>query len=414
MKTSNFPKASFSISEITNIKDVFQYIQIPIYFFILLLISSLFFPGKLKVINTIQELKKIKIENFTLQSVINKMSPINKRISIYISFLDMNKKEIDINGGLFIACFKDGVSVFNHTGLIPKFKILNSNPIRIFQDFAVDYDTINTTIRIEQKPTFAKRFRVTYIFYNHHFILFNITVKFISLILIFQLIIYFTRKIKLSREIYIEQRLTLILLILTIGYINPLYFTNLISSNQIINLISNSMTDIFYSYLYFYFLSMFTIFITKIKTDIFNTLFFLSIPYSIFIIYIILLLRNEFNSFLYHNSITVLPDFPQSFNDLSDWQTFSPTHMKIFYSFCLFSFFQSLILFSFTQKRQKNQKFYFYLCILLFIVFIVFLTQKFSYSQSYESQKNGLFSCLENFSFLLSVILCSYGQIDLE
>lgn len=414
MRIINLPKSTFLISEITVVKNVFQHVQIPIYFFLLFITTSLFFPSKLKIINSVRELEGINIKNFTLQNVINQLSPINQRISAYISFLEVKKKEIDINGGIFIACFKDGISVFNYTGILPKFSISGTDKIKIFEDFALDYDTINTTIRIEQKPTFAKHFQITWVLYNHRFILFNTSVKIISLILFTHLIIYFSQKIKISREILIEQRLTLILLILTIGYINPFSIIHSFSSNQFNNLISNLLVNIFYSFFYFYFLSMFTIFIAELKEDYFNILFLLSIPYCYFIISLIILVRNDIRTFQYHSSITVLPEFPKVFNDFSDWSNFTPLHMKILNYFCFISLIYILIIFGLVKKRQKSQKFLYYLSILLFIVFILLFLNRFSHANSHSMHNNALFSCLEYFSILLAVMLCAYGQIEVD
>lgn len=413
MKAFSFPKTTFLISELADIRIVIQHIQIPIYFFFIFAISSLFIPGELKTLSKDQELNNIKIKNFTLQSAIDSLIPMNRRISIYFNFREITKKEYFINGGIFVACFKDGISVFNFTGLIPKFEISENSQIKIFQDFNIDYDTINTTIRIEQKPVFAKYFQITWVFYNQQFVLYNITVKFILLIIFIQLILYFSKKMKTSSNISIEQRLTLMLLIIAIAYINPLYFSDLFVSSQFIHLLSIFLIDIFYSFLYFYFLSMFSLFIAESKFDCFNRLILLVSPYCFFIISSIILLRKDLNIFSIKDSISILPDFPKSFDDLSDWKSFSPTHLKIFYCFCFFCFLCILILAFCYQKKQKSKKFIYYICIFVFTIFIINLNQSSSF-HSYSIHGNALFSLLEYFSILLSVMLCAYGQIDAE
>ncbi|OHT01283.1 hypothetical protein TRFO_31908 [Tritrichomonas foetus] len=316
--------------------------QLPFKIALAFFFFSFITPNSISNYSRTIDFKDSKIDNYTIQGLLDHISPLNQQIFSTIEFYP----EIDdtISGGLYIGCFKNGIYEFNYTGLIPETPI--NKKILLFQNNVLHFDTINITIRISKIPKNVQTVTLTWTTYNKTFVIMNTLIKFTEFLTIILLFVLLFKNSKKKTQFSYEQVLSLLFLLTSIGFIaDPCHFIGLFISNPLIKLISAILRDLFFSYVYFYFLSQFTIMIRSHRFSHFNSFL---MPYTFFNASVLYLIRNDW----YYKESGLPQILPKEFS-IPSLQYLTKSHLFIFTVFvfiCLVEILYFLLNYGFSNS----------------------------------------------------------------
>lgn len=410
MKSIQTLQKAYLISELPTLQNVIQTLLKPLAIFLIISIGSFFIKSSSILQQEKHSLDDINMHNFTLQSVIRNLHKLDHDISCFISFSGI-QHEVNISGGIYAGFFQEGILVYNYTDSFPTFLISEHQLVKVFRGTSIEYDTINITLRIEQKPEFANYFHVYWVYQNPNWVSFSYLLRFASLIFLFPILKYFYKKITHNRIISIKDIMTFILLCFVILYINPI---SIFIHNQIIEFVGIFFRDLFVSYFYFYFISLFSLMGNQSHIVTTTPLLLLILPYFLFITAALILIKTDIRCFHFRETFRFFPDYSNK-QYLMDNTNIAPEHIKIFFSFCIIVL---MYVIPCTKIYYVHQVFpagfIYYLAALFFFTMpalLNFITK--TYNQIL-GESSSLFSIVDYLASIFSVVFCSYGQIFVE
>lgn len=369
---------------------------LPIFFFIVFILVSIFLPSA-EFTQSIDD-NLTKSSQFSVWNTVSQMAPIYKYIKLKFDIKGPNSDlKLNFSGNVDIKIYENNILLHNFDYNISTHSI--SEPIYLFTSQLIDFDKIvtafNFTTSKELEGNFFSSITTTTMsticslfisFIRIQFSLFLFFSLFGSTNFIFDIDSSLNKNEKNDKAKKapktIEQKITFFLILSAFFYADPLDVINLNYPSKFSRTITIFLRDFFYSYLVFYINAIFSYFT---RDPLENQLISLLFPYLYMAVSLILFWINDADIYL-QNEAKVLPLSDSSssllLDSLPDFPTlenFSNLHF-LFYIFLFVSIIIQIVISGINVRKnriEQTQRWIFYtstsLSLLLLISVYIFL-----------------------------------------